>query len=151
MSVNDMLVSSHLCSRWCMWVCVLHNVFVYSHSMAAEEQTQGLRLAVLAANVLTECMPMKCLFARHQSALLAPLPSMEIHRAKQCHNASPSAWHRRSLTHRYEHNQTCIRHTVGVAWVRQVALSLNGSSDMKQLWCIREKMHQLACTKCSVH
>lgn len=63
-------------------------VFVYSYNMAAEEQTQGLRLAVLAASVLTECMPMECLFvsvrvriciclfARHQSELSAPLPSM---------------------------------------------------------------------------
>lgn len=69
--------------------------------MAAEEQTQGLRLAVLTANVPTECMPMEflfvrvyiciCPFARHQSAHSAPLPSMEIHRAKQCHNAPPSA------------------------------------------------------------
>lgn len=60
--------------------------------------------------------------------------------------------HTHTLTSRHTtHNQTCIRRTVGVAWVRPVTLSLNGSGDMQQLWCIREKMPQLACTKCSLH
>lgn len=37
-------------------------VFVYSYDTAAEKQTQGLRLAFLAASLLTDCMPMECLF-----------------------------------------------------------------------------------------
>lgn len=45
-------------------VCVVGYtfVFLYSCNMGAEEQTQGLILAVLAASVLTECMPVECLF-----------------------------------------------------------------------------------------
>lgn len=88
-----------------------HFVFVYSYNMAAgKKQTGRLRLAVLAARVLTECMPTECLlvrlyigislFARHQSELSAPLPCMEIHGAKVCHTAPPSARHHLFLTHK---------------------------------------------------
>lgn len=37
-------------------------MFVYSYNMAAEKekQTEHLRLAVLAARTLTECMPVEC-------------------------------------------------------------------------------------------
>ena len=91
-------------------------VFVYSYNMASEEQTKGLRLAVLAASLLTECMPMECLFvyvyvciclfARHQSELSAPLPSMEIHRAKQCYIAAPSTRYHLFLAQKHAHTCT---------------------------------------------
>lgn len=90
------------------------DLYVYSYDMAAEKQTQGLRLAFLAASLLTDCMPMEflfvhvyiciCLFARHQPELLAPLPSLEIRREKHCHNALPSALH-----HLCFNTQICTR------------------------------------------
>lgn len=67
-----------------------------------------------------------------------PLPDTQI-----------GAHMRNTKTH--TRHQTFMRHTVGVAWLRLVTLSLNGSVDMKQLWCIREKMPQLACAKYSIH
>lgn len=75
-----------------------------------KKQTGRLRLAVLAARVLTECMPTEVLlvclyigislFARHQSELSAPLPCMEIDGAKVCHTVPPSARHHLFLTHK---------------------------------------------------
>lgn len=129
------------------------DLYLFSHiTQHQKNKHQGLRLAFLAASFLTDWMPMECLFVpvciiSANSELLCQ--GNLLRKALSCLHC-PLLYPNNMHTHP-AHNQTCIRHVVGVAGVKQVTLSLNGSRDIQQLWCIREKKPQLACSKCSIH
>lgn len=145
MSLHDKhVIIRYLFSWLCQWVYVVqdtHIVFAYSFSMAAQKQTQSLRLVVLVASVLTQCMPMECLFvhvrpyiciclfARHQSGLTAPLPSMESSVIMCCPLLNIfSFWHTHTHTHLISRRTQSDMHKA------HCGSSVSEASDIKTKW-----------------